>query len=86
MRLYKIAQDGEMVNEVPGGLADSKTAESLAKMHDVPLDFIELQLAEGVRVEMEHTNDEAQAREIAMDHLVEMPDYYTRLEKMESEN
>lgn len=43
------------------------------------------QLAMGVKVEMEHTDDPAIARRIAMDHLAEFPDYYTRLAKMEHE-
>lgn len=41
------------------------------------------QLAMGIRVEMEHTNDERLAKEIALDHLAEFPDYYTRLKKVE---
>ena len=32
---------------------------------------------------MEHTDDPDLAREIAMDHLTEDPDYYTKLEKVE---
>ncbi len=42
------------------------------------------QLAVGERVELEHTKDPAVARRIAEDHLREIPDYYTRLVKMES--
>jgi energy-coupling factor transporter ATP-binding protein EcfA2 len=42
------------------------------------------QLAIGERVELEHTKDPAVARRIAEDHLREIPDYYTRLVKMES--
>jgi hypothetical protein len=37
----------------------------------------------GIEIEKEHTTDEALAKEIAMDHLKEIPDYYTRLKKME---
>ena len=43
------------------------------------------QLTLGKRVEMEHTRDPKVAEEIARDHLAEIPDYYTRLHKMESE-
>jgi hypothetical protein len=32
---------------------------------------------------MEHTNDRAVAREIAVDHLTEDPKYYDKLEKIE---
>ena len=37
----------------------------------------------GIKVEKEHTDKPGLAEEIAMDHLTEMPDYYTRLKKME---
>ena len=37
------------------------------------------QLAIGVQVEMEHTNNEKIATEIALDHLTEDPEYYTKL-------
>jgi hypothetical protein len=39
----------------------------------------------GVKVEMEHTTCPIISRKIALDHLVEIPDYYTRLKKMEAE-
>jgi hypothetical protein len=39
----------------------------------------------GIDVESEHTNYPALAKFIAMAHLKEMPDYYTRLKKMERE-
>ena len=42
------------------------------------------QLATGIKVEMEHTSNRAVAKEIAKDHLVEFPDYYTSLLEMES--
>ena len=38
-------------------------------------------VAKGQRIEMEHTDEPSVAREIAMDHLVEDPDYYEKLEK-----
>lgn len=43
------------------------------------------QLEMGIKVEMEHTNNKEVALCIALDHLVEFPDYYTRLEEMEEE-
>lgn len=57
--------------------------EQIAKKHGVPLEKIERQLEMGIKVEMEHTGDRAVSREIALDHLLEMPDYYDRLKKME---
>mgnify|MGYP001767083962 CR=1 FL=1 len=39
----------------------------------------------GIKVEQEHTTDLDMAKRIALDHLSEFPDYYTRLLKMENE-
>lgn len=43
------------------------------------------ELKKGIKVEMEHTKNKAIAKRIALDHLAELPDYYTRLLKMEGE-
>ena len=43
------------------------------------------ELAAGIKIEMEHTDNPAIAKSIAKDHLSEIPDYYTRLIKMEKE-
>lgn len=43
------------------------------------------ELKMGIKIEMEHTEDAEVAKKIAMDHLDEIPDYYTRLTKMEKE-
>lgn len=43
------------------------------------------ELKMGIKVEMEHTTDPLIAKRIALDHLSELPDYYTRLAKMEEE-
>lgn len=61
---------------LPGGLADG--------MDDS--EFDPHQLAKGIQTELEHTNDVNISKEIAKDHLMEIPtDYYDRLEKMEEE-
>jgi len=49
-----------------------------------PEDFDPEQLVMGIDVEMEHTDDPDKAREIAMDHLAEDPEYYTKLKRMEA--
>lgn len=67
---------GKYKRKLYGGLADEKP-------DDV---FDPEQLAAGVKVEMEHTNDPAVAREIAKDHLTEDPQYYQKLRKMESKS
>lgn len=47
--------------------------------------FDRKELLMGIEIEYEHTNDMAFAREIAKDHLAELPDYYTRLHAMQAE-
>jgi hypothetical protein len=47
--------------------------------------FDKTQLNLGQKVEKEHTNSPGVAKEIATDHLTEIPDYYTRLNKMEED-
>jgi len=43
------------------------------------------ELKAGIKIEMEHTSCPLLAKRIALDHLAEIPDYYTRLIKMEKE-
>lgn len=50
-----------------------------------PSQFNPEQVAIGVRTEMEHTKDPKIALEITLDHLTEIPDYYTRLDTMETQ-
>ena len=45
----------------------------------------ENELKKGIKIEMEHTKDPKIAEQIALDHLSEIKDYYTRLVKMEKE-
>lgn len=45
---------------------------------------LEYEISLGKRVEREHTSDEEKIKEIVFDHLVEFPDYYTRLKNMEN--
>jgi hypothetical protein len=59
------------------------TPAQVAEQHGVPFSQIKSQLAKGIKVEMEHTTDRVAAREIALDHLMEMPDYYDRLTSIE---
>ncbi len=61
-------------DRLPGGLGDRTRPE------DVDPD----ELADGIRVEMEHTDDPALAMEIALDHLTENPHYYTHLREVEN--
>jgi len=91
---------GDIVNKVPtvreevlkGGKSDGKTLEDIAKKHDKKgyydvkdmVSSLQKQLNKGVKVEMEHTDDKNRAKEIAMDHLWEDPNYYDKLKKIET--
>ena len=49
------------------------------------MEFDEDELAMGIEIEHEHTSSDTVAERIAKDHLTEIPDYYTRLKKMEAD-
>ena len=71
----KCASTGIVKRELlTGGLADYVPDSAFEKKD----------LEKGIKVEMEHTSDRALAKEIAKDHLLEDPDYYEKLEKMEA--
>jgi hypothetical protein len=58
-----------------GGVADGKTV----------MQYNLEELLTGIKFELEHTSDRFIALEIAMDHLERMPDYYSRLRRLERE-
>jgi hypothetical protein len=62
-----------------------KSIENISKKHNVDISFIKKQLKIGVPIEHEHTKDKDLATDIALQHLDEIPDYYTRLKKMEAD-
>lgn len=62
-----------------------KTVEQIAKKHRLDVSFIQKQLDMGEPIEHEHTKDHQLAMNIALQHLDEIPDYYTRLKKMEAD-
>jgi len=61
-----------------------KTVEAIAKKHRMDVSDIQKQLDIGAPIEHEHTKDKTLAIDIALQHLDEIPDYYTRLKKMEA--
>lgn len=65
----------KQADALAGGKADGKSNS----------DFNQEQMARGRKVEQEHTGNPQVAAEIARDHLEEIPDYYTRLDKMEEQ-
>jgi gamma-glutamylcyclotransferase (GGCT)/AIG2-like uncharacterized protein YtfP len=61
------------------------TVKELAKKHKKTKEYIERQLKLGIKVEKEHSKMTKIAREIALDHLGEDPDYYKKLSKLSLE-
>jgi len=53
-------------------------------MEEAPEGVDAEQLTMGIKVEMEHTDKPEEAKKIALDHLAEDPQYYTKLKKMEA--
>ena len=72
-----------MKNTIKGGKSDNMSLQDIADKFKVSVDKIQAQLKKGIKIESEHTDDKEKAKEIAMDHITEFPDYYDRLEKME---
>ena len=61
-----------------------KSVEQIARKHRMDVSDIQKQLDMGEPIEHEHTKDHKLAMDIALQHLDEFPDYYTRLKKMEA--
>jgi hypothetical protein len=69
-----------------GPIKKYMSPEEIAKKHKISLNVLEPELKLGIKVEQEHTGDKKMARMIALQHLEELPDYYTRLKKAEKVN
>jgi hypothetical protein len=69
--------------EVKEGFKGHKSVEEIAKKHKVSPSSIQKQLEMGMKVEHEHTTDNDEAMDIALQHLDEIPNYYSKLKKME---
>jgi hypothetical protein len=63
--------------EIEGGKAQKMSVNDLAKKHSVSVEEIKKELEVGLKIELEHTKSKEMAKEIAMDHIAEFPDYYT---------
>ena len=74
-----------MNEKIPGGLAKGMSLADIAKHHKMPVKSLKTKLEQGIKTEMEHTTDKDVAREIAMDHIYEDPNYYSKLKKIETE-
>jgi hypothetical protein len=82
------AEDGMEVStkkELPvGKLAKGITLEQIARLHRYSPILLRKNLKEGIKTEMEHTDDKEIAEAIALDHLYEDPEYYRKLKLVET--
>jgi hypothetical protein len=89
MKLFPKSKDYNYIRldekEIKGGKADKISLNGISKKFKVEISKLEKELTKGIKVELEHTKDKTIAKDIAMDHLSEIPDYYTRLEKLEKD-
>lgn len=67
---------------------DKDTAEVKEDAGEAEVEAKEMdeELEAGIKVEMEHTEDEDEAKKIAQDHLDEDPDYYTNMKDAEKQD
>ena len=83
--IYKYNIKVMVKDKLKGGLSDKMSKQEISNKFKVSIQKVDKELKMGTDIEMEHVNSRRLAKEIAMDHLVEIPDYYTRLKKMEKE-
>lgn len=70
-----------MKKSITGGKADNLTLNDIAKMHGVSLSSLEKEHEMGMETEREHAKDKEKIHEITLDHLVDDPQYYTKLKR-----
>jgi len=71
-------------DKIPGGLAKGMNLSDIAKHHNISPQTLKNEFIKGYAVEREHTTDVEIAKEIALDHLYEDPNYYSKLTKIET--
>lgn len=76
---------GNTYENILNGKTEDRSEYTLAKKYGVSVDIIKKQLQKGIEVEREHIDNPLVRKEIALDHIEEMVDYYDRLEKMEKQ-
>lgn len=88
-RLYQLSDElhSERLSIPESKLLDKPTLSvvEIARKHKVDKKQIEDQLSKGIKIEMEHTKKYEVAKEIALDHLKEDPNYYTKLSSVDLE-
>jgi len=64
-------------------LKPAKSPEKIAVKFKVPLSKVNAQVKAGTKIEGEHTTDKSIAKKIALQHVDERPDYYTKIKQLE---
>lgn len=80
--VYVDLSDGYRGSDVPLPFEKGGSIPSLAKRYNKSLNDIMKKISEGETIEMEHTDNPKVARKIALDHIGEDLDYYTKLKKL----
>jgi hypothetical protein len=80
----KMAHGGQINKNLDMNLTESLSVSDIDnKYPNVSHKYINKQVLNGIKVEMEHTSDPEVAKKIALEHLNESIHYYEELEKME---
>lgn len=53
------------------------TEKEIAKKHNLDIEDIKREISIGTKIEMEHSDDKKEAKKIAMDHISEIPNFYS---------
>lgn len=75
--ILKLVDQGYRVDSLSGGLGDE------VKLGEAIDEYSMDALIDGINVELEHTDNLSAALEIAIDHLKEDKDYYSKLKLIE---
>ena len=73
----KLKEESKLLNQ------KTPSSDQISKKFDVPGAKVDRAIAQGTKIEKEHTKSTALAKEIAKDHLGERPDYYKKLASLE---
>lgn len=66
--------------DLVGGDGDDMSVKDIVKYHNEDPKKIKREIEIGTKIEMEHTNSKKIAKELAIDHIKEIPNYYTNPE------
>ena len=73
-------------SDIMSKLKKPMSVSEISQKHGVNTQYIENQLDEGIKHELEHTDDEGVAKIIALHHIGEKPNYYELVEKYKLED